>query len=139
MMVRTFHASVDKPILLGCLMPSTVLAAYFFWERMPLAGLAFLLLMVLFVERIIHTSYTFCDDGTLRVDRGRFARKRSVHVTEVAEVRIVRPGRLSLLRRSPAVMLTLANRSEWILTPVPAEEFCHYLLKKKEELCALSV
>lgn len=139
MMVRTFHASVNKLMILGCLLPSTVLAAYFFWERMPLAGLVFLLLMVLCVERIIHTSYTFTDDGMLVVDRGRFARKHLIRVAEVAEVRVVYPGKLNLLRRGPAVLLTLADRSECVLVPVPAEEFCHYLLKKKEELCAPSV
>lgn len=138
-MVRTFHAYIDKPTLWGCLMPSTVLAVYFFWEQIPLAGLAFLLLMVVFVERIIHTSYTFLDDGTLLIDRGRFSRKRSVCLSEVSEVRLHQPGSLRLLRRSPVVLLTLADGSIYMLTPVPAEEFCHYLLKKKEELCAPSV
>lgn len=129
-MIRTFHAKIDPLILAGCLLPSTVLAVFFFWSKQPIPALIFLILMVLVVERLIHTSYILTDEGVLWIDKGRFARKKQLRLEEIAKVELYQLRQFFLIRKRTAVLLTLKNGSTMIITPFPAEEFCHVLLKK---------
>ena len=75
-MIRTFHSKVNRKTLCFCLLPGTVLAVYFFWVKLPLPALCCMVFLVFVVERLIHTSYVFTDDGFLWVNRGRFSKAR---------------------------------------------------------------
>ncbi|MDE7378053.1 MAG: hypothetical protein K2N13_03725 [Paraprevotella sp.] len=130
-MIRTFQSRVDKVMVMCCLLPSTVLAVYFFWIRLPLAALLFLLAMVFIVERLIHTTYTFTDKGELHISKGRFARRETVALREVEHVEICRSGWF----RTDVVVITCAGGCSRSVTPMAMEEFCHVLLKRKSELC----
>uniref|UniRef100_UPI00258BB8A3 PH domain-containing protein n=1 Tax=Bacteroides acidifaciens TaxID=85831 RepID=UPI00258BB8A3 len=133
-MIRTFHAKVDKAVLVGGLLPGTVLTVCFFWVRMPLPALFFMLLMIGAVERLIHTSYILDDDGRLIIHKGRFSRSRVLRVVEISKVELHRvPAFFWLLKREDVVLVTGSDGKEWILSPLAAAEFCHVLLKKKEE------
>ena len=137
-MIRTFHAKVDKAVLLGGLLPGTVLAVCFFWVKMPLPALFFLLLMVFIVERLIHTSYVMDDNGHLIVYKGRFSRRQTIDIAGIERVEIHRaPAFFWLLKREDVVLVTCCDGKEWVLSPAPASEFCHVLLKKKEELSCM--
>lgn len=139
-MIRTFHARLDKAVLLGGLLPGTVLAVCFFWMKMPLPALFFLLLMVLMVERLIHTEYVMDDDGRLTLCKGRFSRRQMIAIADIERVEIHRaPAFFWLLRREDVVLVACRDGREWVLSPASSAEFCHVLLKKKEELsCMLS-
>lgn len=130
-MIRTFQSRVDKAVLLGCLLPSTVLTVYFFWIQWPLAALLFLLVMVFIVERLIHTTYVFTDDGWLTISRGRFSSRQRIDLRMVTEVEICRSGVL----RSDVVVVHCTGSHAVAVTPVATEEFCHVLLKRKNEIC----
>lgn len=129
-MIRTFHAKIDPVLLIGCLLPSTVLAVVFFWIKQPIPALVFLVLMVLIVERLIHTSYVLTDDGVLWIGKGRFVRKKAVRLEEIDRVELFQLRSFFLIRRRDAVMLTLKDGSQLVVNPFPAEEFCHVLLKR---------
>ncbi len=131
-MVRTFHSKINKTTLFFCLLPATVLAVYFFWVKIPLAALAFMLLLVVLTERLIHTSYIFTDDGLLWVDKGRFSRKTALALSDISKVEVVRSSALSLLKNKDTVMLTLRDGSLRFITPFPADDFCRYLNHRKE-------
>lgn len=127
-------------VLLGGLLPGTVLAACFLWLRMPLPALFFLLLMVLMVERLIHSSYVLDDEGHLILNKGRFSRRRTLLLAEIERVELHQaPAFFWLLKREDVVLITERDGRQWVLSPASAAEFCHVLLKKKEELsCAFS-
>lgn len=130
-MIRTFHAKIDPVLLIGCLLPSTILAIFFFWVMLPIPALFFWVLMVFVVERMIHTSYVLTDDGKLWISKGRFVRKRSVCLEDISKVELFSLRSFFLVRRRDAVMLTLQDGTTLVVTPFPAEEFCHVLLKRK--------
>lgn len=131
-MIRTFHSRINKVTLFFCLLPSTVLAVYFFWVKMPVAALVFMLLLVMLTERLIHTSYIFTDDGLLWIDKGRFSRKTTLPLSDISKAEVVRTSALSLLKSKETVMLTLRDGSLRFITPFPADDFCRYLNHKKE-------
>lgn len=115
-----------------CLLPATVLAVYFFWVKMPVAALVFMLLLVVLTERLIHTSYIFTDDGRLWIDKGRFSRKIGLALSDICKVEIVRTSAISLLKNKETVMLTMRDGSLRFITPFPVEDFCRYLNHRKE-------
>lgn len=139
-MTRTFHARVDRAVLLGGLLPGTVPAVCFLWMKMPLPALFFLLLMVVMVERLVHTVYVLDDEGCLRVSHGRFSRTVVWRLSEVDRVELhPLPGWLGRKRSAEAVRLVDRSGRELVLCPADSAEFCHVLLKKKEEsLCSSS-
>lgn len=132
LMIRTFHSKINKVTLFCCLLPATVLAVYFFWVKMPLAALVFMLLVVVVIERLIHTSYIFTDDGMLWIDKGRFSKKTRIALTDIREAEVVRTSAISLLKNRETVMLTMQDGSMRFVAPFPAEDFCRYLNHRKE-------
>ncbi len=131
-MIRTFHSKVDRKTLCFCLLPGTVLAVYFFWIKQPLPALCAMVFLVFVVERLIHTSYVFTDDGHLLVCRGRFAKVRRLRLDDISRAEVVRAGGLSFLRHKDTVALTLRDGTTKLITPSPAEEFCRYLRKRRD-------
>lgn len=132
-MVRTFHSRIDKKTLVFCLLPATVLAVFFFWVKQPLAALCFMVFLVFVIERLIHTAYTFTDDGWLTVCRGRFSKVGRYALADIEKADIVRPSSLAFLKPKDTVMLTFRNGGVRFITPFPAEEFCRYFNRKKRE------
>ncbi len=132
-MIRTFHSKVDRKTLCFCLLPGTVLAVYFFWIKQPLPALCAMVFLVFVVERLIHTSYVFTDDGHLLLCRGRFAQVRQLRLEDISRAEVVRAGRLSFLHHKDMVALTLRDGTTKLITPSPAEEFCRYLRKRRDE------
>ncbi len=138
-MIRTFHARPSKKLLVATLLPGTVLAVYFFWLKMALPALFFMLLLVLVVERTVHTEYRLDDAGRLTVSYGRLSRRRLIELRMVERVEILTPGPvMRLLGGTETVMLTLTGGRQVFLNPSVPTEFCHVLLKKKEQLCHTS-
>lgn len=133
-MIRTFHSIPDKAVILGCLLPGTVLAVFFFWVRQPLPALCCMIFLVLVVERLIHTEYVFSDEGTLHINKGRFARRVVWDLRDIVRAERVKPSSVSLLRNRDTVILVKADGSSLFITPVPADEFCRYLRKRQDAL-----
>lgn len=132
-MIRTFHAKIDPVVLFGGMLPCTVMAIYFFWIKLVLPAAVFMVIMVVLVERMIHSSYTLTDDGRLLVYKGRFSRSATYALDEIKKIELYRPSFFFLFKRRDVVLLTLNSGRQIIVTPFPAAEFCHVLLKRREE------
>ena len=107
-----------------------------FWYRSAanaIVGMVLMIAVVLMVERIIHTAYVFTDDGHLLLCRGRFAQVRQLRLEDISRAEVVRAGRLSFLHHKDMVALTLRDGTTKLITPSPAEEFCRYLRKRRDE------
>ncbi|MBP3567195.1 MAG: hypothetical protein IKA86_01350 [Paraprevotella sp.] len=133
-MIRTFHSKIDKKALLLCVLPAAALLVYFFWNRMPLPVFFCAVFLVFVIERMLHTDYVFTDEGILLVRRGRFARVREVRLADIDTVEMVQPSPVAFLRNKDTVLLTMKNGAMLFVTPFPAEEFCRYMEKKRQEM-----
>ena len=132
-MIRTFHSKLNRKTLVFCLLPATVLAVYFFWVKLPLPALCCMVFLVFVVERLIHTFYVFADDGCLYIHQGRFSKVRKLALADIREAAVVSPSSLAFLKSRDTVMLELRDGSLHFITHCPAEEYCRYLEKRKEE------
>lgn len=126
-MTRTFHARVSKKVLIYCLMPSTILTVYFFWIKMPLAALVFMIFMVVIIERMIHTSYIINSGSELIIFKGRFSRVVKLRLSDIEKVEQLKSTAIFPFRRKDVVTLTLKNGSIKQISPFPADEFCRYV------------
>lgn len=125
-MNRIFHARV---LFAHCLFLFllTSLLLFAFLEQLGIVTLGLMLLMVLVVERLIHTTYTFTPEGTLKLYYGRFTRSKTVRVRDILSVEKVssmRIGRFALVRY---VLLTLEQGEYVALIPRQEEAFIEYL------------
>ena len=130
-MTRTFHSRINRITLVCCLLPSTAMALCFFWYRMPIAALCFVLLMVVLIERLIHTTYTFTPDGRLEISHGRFSTRRSFALSEITQAEPLPHNRLMWLKSRDTVLLHFCNGKMMVITPFTAEEFCKHFNKKR--------
>lgn len=132
-MTRTFHAKLDKKTLLFCLLPSTIMAVYFFWIKWPLPAFVFMVFMVIIVERLIHTVYVVTDDGRLIISKGRFSRSVVINLSDIKSVEPVKASAIFPFRRNDVVGITLKDGAIRLISPFPADEFCHFVMKQVKE------
>ena len=79
-MNRTFHYRVSF-LNYAAIVVVAACALFAFWHRSApnvVLGVGLMAVVVLMVERIIHTSYVFTDDGMLVVCKGRFSRTLTI-------------------------------------------------------------
>lgn len=84
-MNRIFHARIHFAMYMLVIL-LTMCVGWAFWNKALLTGTAALLLLVITVERIIHTVYVLTADGRLVIDRGRFARRRTLWLADIKRV-----------------------------------------------------
>ena len=109
------------------------LAVYFLWNRMPVGGVAMLLLLVVAIERVIHTTYTITTDGRLVVSYGRFQKPVVIAVREVRRVEKLRGlqfGRHCLVEY---LLVCYGDEKHVAVMPVKEDEFLETLHKRRTE------
>lgn len=91
-----------------------------FLHRMGLCAAATLLLLVVAVERIIHTTYTVTADGRLVVSYGRFSRPLSIPLSALR--RVERYRRLRMGSRCLFSYLLVVYGEEKHVAVMPTDE-----------------
>lgn len=132
-MNRIFHARIGVAHCLALVL-LTVLLIYGFFSRDVLFALPAMLLLVLLVERLIHTEYTITPTEGVVIDSGRFSKKRVIafaEITSVKPVSIMRIGRFCLLRY---VLLEYGKGQHETVLPLKEDEFIRLLRKRMDEV-----
>lgn len=129
MMNRTFHARVTawQYLLLGLM---GVLTLCLLWYKLALPSLLLMLGMIVFIEKLIHTTYTLTFDGRLRLCFGRFLRGKEIplqDITTVYRVNFKLVGRFTL---SHYLLVEYAGKSAKVL-PVNESEFIRLLQEQR--------
>ena len=99
MINRTFHYRVSF-LNYAAIIVVAVAALCAFWHKSAanaVVGFALMVVVVLMVERIVHTAYTLTADGRLRVSKGRFSRRVEILLADIVSVETVH-GRLLPVR-----------------------------------------
>ena len=85
-MNRLFNAKIEPGsfLLLALVLAATV---FLMWtSRNGIVIMVMLLLMVVMIERVIHTNYTVTHDGKLIIHTGRFSKDKMVELSQVKGV-----------------------------------------------------
>ena len=131
LMNRIFHARIVPGQYLFLLLMA-VLAFWALWEKNILLAAACMLWLVFLIERLIHTTYTLTTEGTLRIDRGRFSRRRERPLSDIVSVE--RASSMQVAGRALVryVLVHYKDGKYDALMPVKEEEFIRLLTKRME-------
>lgn len=124
-MNRVFHARIAVGQYLFIFLAGAI-AAYGLWEKHILIAILFMLLLVVSIEKLIHTTYTVTSDGKLRLFFGRFSRSKEIplkDVTSVERTSSMRIGRFAIM--------------QYVLVKYGADKYVALLPVKEEELIRL--
>ena len=119
-MDRIFHAriAVGQYLLLALV---TVVTVWNLWEKHIVLAAVFMLLLVVSIERLIHTTYTLTRDGRLVLYYGRFSRVREIRVEDIVSV-----------QRSSSMQIGGRAVMRYVLVRCK-DGRCHALMPVKEE------
>ena len=93
-MDRTFHQRLSPATACGIL-AFGLLALYLFWVKSALRGCILAAVVVLMIERVVHTNYVFRrdeDEEMLYIDNGRFSKTRRIRVNDIVQCRKMTTG-----------------------------------------------
>ena len=107
------------------------MALLFLWKMMPLCGLAMLLLLIVAIERVIHTTYTITTKGLLIVSYGRFQRKKEISLQEISRVEKLRSFRIGRMCLVEYLLVFYGNEKHVTVIPVKEDEFLETLQKRR--------
>lgn len=132
-MNRSFHYRASW-LNYTCIIVVAVAAMYSLWHRSVVNAIVGFLLMgvvVLMIERIIHTVYVLTADGRLVISRGRFSREMSVPVNEIIRMGVIRPKLLGVRY----ILIEYGAGHETTVQPVNEEAFMREVRDRQERVC----
>lgn len=108
------------------------MALYFLWNMMPLCGVAMLLLLIVAIERVIHTTYTITTDGRLLISYGRFQRTKEIPLHDIRRVEKLRCFRIGRSCLITYLLVIYGNEKHVTVMPVKEDEFLETLQKRRK-------
>lgn len=132
-MNRSFHYRASW-LNYTCIIVVAVAAMYSLWHRSVVNAIVGFMLMgvvVLMIERIIHTVYVLTADGRLIISRGRFSRELSVPVNEIIRMSVIRPRLLGVRY----ILIEYGAGHETTVQPVNEEAFMREVRDRQERVC----
>lgn len=135
-MNRIFHARVPWHTFFLLLL-LLIIALWSYWERSGILAALSLLLMVVLVERSIHTSYTVTTDGMLLISRGRFSKLFSIPLLDIHRIEQVRRVRLGSFCLNSYLLVYYGSSTgeEKVVSLIPSneEELVTYIQKLRRK------
>lgn len=134
-MHRIFHARVPLHTIIFLFL-LTVVCFWSFWTKTLVPALVTLLMLVVLVERIIHTTYTVTTDGRLIVSRGRFSSVLVLPLSDIRRIEKMRSANIGRFHLSEYLIIYYtgeggAERSV-TLQPTKEEELVAYIKKVRD-------
>jgi len=128
-MNRIFHARIAIGQYLFLLLVAGV-TVWALWDKHIVLAVLMVILLVLSIEKLIHTTYTLTSDGHLVLYYGRFMKGKTISLQEVTGVERVCQIRLFGVGLMRCVLVHHGNKTE-ALMPVKEEEFIEVINKKR--------
>ena len=127
-MDRTFHQRLSPASVCGIL-AFALLALYMVWTKSALAGCLLAAVVVLMIERVVHTTYVFRrndeEEEMLYIDNGRFSKTRRIRVNDIVSCRKMSTG----FGLSQYVLLQCGHKRLVSVQPDNADAFIDELRK----------
>lgn len=131
MMNRIFHVKIAQGAYIFLVL-CTALMVIAFWYQEAIVGMIMALLLIVNIERIIHSTYTLTADGKVVVYYGRFYKGKTISLTDITDVELKRSSGFGGIMPSKYVLVHYENKNLLSLVPVKPEEFINVLVKRLE-------
>lgn len=132
-MNRIFHARIAwyQYFLLVIL---TVNAVAALWCKFILPAVLLMLLLIVVIEQIIHTTYTVTPDGVVEISNGRFMRKKVIPIAEITEIRKHHSMKFGKFSVTNYVLIEYGKGKFASVMPVKEREFVGLIEKRMNDL-----
>lgn len=120
-MNRIFHARLPWHTRLLLVM-LTAIVLWAFWVKLILPATVTLLLVVVLIERIIHTTYTVTTDGQLLIYHGRFSPTREIALTDIRRIEKVRSNNFGKWHLADFLVIYYGEEPEKSISLLPDKE-----------------
>lgn len=90
-----------------------------------------LLLLVVIIERMIHTTYTITTDGILIINNGRFSRRKEVPLSDINSIERIRGMRIGGKTISTSLLITCKNGKIFQVSPRNEDDFVKCVQKRR--------
>ncbi|EKU91058.1 PH domain-containing protein [Bacteroides oleiciplenus] len=132
-MNRIFHARIAAGQYLFLLI-ATAVTIHEMWMKHAVLTIIFMLLLIIAIERLIHTTYTLTADGRLILYFGRFTRSKEILLKDIISVErasSMKIGRFAVMRY---VLVRYGTKGKCaVLLPVKEEMFIKTLTERLRE------
>lgn len=128
-MNRIFHARITWYQYLFLILTGS-LAFWLLWDKAILMALLCMLLLIILIERFIHTTYTVTPQEELVISHGRFSRNRRIHLADIQSVEkqyVMKAGSFYL---TSFVLIAYKENKYVSVLPVKEKEFIELLRSK---------
>lgn len=130
-MNRTFQARTSWYQLLYILLVAG-LCFYMIWIKQSIVATILAILLLILIERLIHTEYVLTNENTLVINRGRFTKPRIIPIEQITDIEEKTSAKFGSFYVTRFVLLTIKKNQYIALTPTHATRFVDALVKKKE-------
>lgn len=129
-MNRVFQAKINigNYILLILLL---LVAIHSMWYVNGILLCLSLLLLVVIIERMIHTTYTITTDGILIINNGRFSRRKEVPLSDINSIERIRGMRIGGKTISTSLLITCKNGKIFQVSPRNEDDFVKCVQKRR--------
>ena len=127
-MLRTFHQRFSLASKIAVLL-ATSLAFYLFWNKMFIFGVIVAFAVVVMVERVSHSSYSFVEkegEQWLVVNHGRFSKTKTIRIAEVLKLTPMKTS----FGMSHYLLMLYGNNHLMSLQPADEQSFCKELQRR---------
>ena len=133
-MNRIFHARIAVGQYLFLVL-ATIIVIYAMWMQHAVMAILFMLLLIIPIERLIHTTYTLTTDGRLLLFYGRFSRSEEILLKDIISVErasSMKIGRFAVMRY---VLVKYGTKGKCaVLLPVKEDLFIKTLTNRLSEV-----
>lgn len=130
-MNRTFQARTSWYQLLYIILVAG-LCFYMMWVKQSILATILAVLLIVLIERIIHTEYVLSSDNQLIIIKGRFTKPKIIQLEDITDIEQRTTAKFGSFYVTSFVLLTLHKNQYIALTPTHAERFITAIIKRKE-------
>lgn len=130
-MNRIFHARIAwyQYFLLIVLGANTF---GFLWCKYILLAVFMMLLLIVLIEQVIHTTYTVTSHDELILSYGRFTRKKTIPLKEITSIRKHHSMKFGRFSVTDYVLIEYGNDKYVSVMPVKEQEFVELVEKRRK-------
>lgn len=96
------------------------------WEKHIIGATILLLLLVLLIERIIHTTYTITTNGQLILYHGRFSKEKKILISKIVQIERIKTLQIGKFYLTKYLFIVY-DGGFVAITPVKEDEMIKYL------------
>lgn len=132
-MNRIFHARIAAGQYLFLLI-ATAVTIHEMWMKHAVLTIVFMLLLIIAIERLIHTTYTLTADGRLILYFGRFTRSKEIFLKDIISVERSSSMKIGRFAVMCYVLVRYGTKGKCaVLLPVKEDMFIKMLRERLRE------